>query len=280
MSEFKKEDFNQKDKSGIAEVFNSKYGEPIAFGYTADIYKSGDRAIKVFSGEFGKPEVFREAYAMACVEKAGVKIAKILDVHEEGGFWVTESEFIEGKDLLGGVFACSMQGNIAGAQDIIRRTAQIQADFNQRDAKGLPRYKDYAADVIRSSSYLEDGCKERTLSYLKELPDGCGIVHGDFHPQQVVADEAGELTVLDWVEAGAGALGCDAARTYMNFMFLPPVPPLMNPELKLAETYLEAYTEATGIMKEDIEKWLPIHAAISYGEKADWFNAGIKPYLL
>lgn len=280
MPEFKKEDFNQKDKSGIAEYFSAKYGEPIAFGYTADIYKSGDRAIKVFSKDFGKFMVFREAYAMACVEKAGVPMAKILDVREEGGFWITESEFIEGEDLLKGVFACSMKGDAKGAQDIIRKTAKLQASFNQKTAWGLPKYKDYAEDVISASPYLDDGCKKRTIDYLHGLPEGNFIVHGDFHPQQVLMTAGGDMVILDWVEAGSAAVGCDAARTYMNYLHLPPVPPLQNPELKLAETYIEAYTQETGVSKETIEAWLPVHAAINFGEKEEWFNAGIKKYLL
>lgn len=273
--------FNQKDKRGIPEHFTPKYGDPIAFGYTADIYRSGDRVLKVFSPEISKELVFREAYAMACIECAGINSPAVLAAYQEGGFWVVESEFINGVDMLSKIFEASVRGDVATVQDLIRHMAQLQAAIDHTSAKGLPSYKSYAADSIQVNKHLSQETIKKTLSLLQQLPNGDGICHGDFHPQNVLLLENGQSPyVIDWVEAGTAAPSCDPARTYMNLCHLPPVPPLMNPDLHMAEVYLDAYTSASGLTKDEILSWLPIHAAISYGEKEDWFNKQIAAYLL
>lgn len=280
MLEFKKTDFNQKDKSGISEAFVPKYGKHLAFGYTADIYLNGDQVIKVFSRDFEKDLVFREAFCMACVERTGINIPQILEIRQENGFWVVVSEYISGEDQLKAICAASMAGDVKKAQDILRRITAYQAEINQKVSPCLPDYREYVRTIITGNPHLSEVCREKTLQYLDTLPRGSGIVHGDFHPQNVLLREDGKMYVIDWVEAGSAALGADAARSYMNYLFMPPVPPLMNPELKLAEVYLETYMQETGVSKEEIEAWLPVHAAISYGEKADWYNTGIKRFLL
>lgn len=280
MPELKKEDFDQKDKSGISEAFDKKYGKPLAFGYTADIYRKDGKAIKVFSREFGKDLVFKEALCMSCAEYAGIKTARILSVRCEEGFWITESEYIDGTDQLKEIFAASIADDIDKVHEVVRKITILQADINRRTSPRLPRYKDNARKIICANEHLSQVCREKTVEYLEKLPDGDGIMHGDFHPQNVLVDKNGEMYVIDWVEAGSAPLGADAARTLMNYLVMPPVPPLMNPKLRLAQTFMTTYMDETGISKEDIEVWLPVHAAINYGEKADWYNEGIKQYLL
>lgn len=282
MSEKKleKDQFNQKDKTGIDEYFTPRYGKPMAFGYTADIYRSGDRVLKVFSPEFSKAMVYREACVMACIEDCGIRIPSITAVREEGGFWLTESEFVEGRDMLTIIFGFLASGDAESAHGVIRRMAAIQAKINRTSANGLQDYKAYAASVIRENTHLTETTRTRTLELLKSLPDGNGICHGDFHPQNVIVNSADEVCVLDWVEAGGSHPACDPARTYMNLCYLPPVPLFQNPDLRLAQVYMDAYTEQSGLTREEILAWLPVHAAISYGEKAEWYSAQIRKHLL
>lgn len=272
--------FDQKDKAGIAAYFTPKYGEPIAFGYTADIYRTGDRVLKVFSPALDKALAYREAYVMSCVESAGISMPSILAVREEGGFQLTETEFVEGRDMLSLLFASLAEGDVDGAHALIREMAVLQAQVNRTHAPGLLPYKAYAADRIAGNEHLSAQTRERTLALLAALPEGNGICHGDFHPQNVLIHPSGKRYIIDWVEAGASYPACDPARSYMNLSYLPPVPPLQNPALRLAETYLDAYTSASSLTRQEILDWLPIHAAISYGEKADWYSSQIRAHLL
>lgn len=273
-------EFDQKNKDGLAEAFVPKYGEPYAFGYTADVFKTGSSVLKVFSKEFTKDLIFREAYIGAAVESTELSVAKILGVRTEEGFWVIESEFIEGTDLLKDIFGASMTGDAAGVQEVIRQTARLQAKMNACEVAALPSYKEYARVRIANNDAISAACREKTLAYLADLPEGNKLCHGDFHPQNVLKSPQGELFIIDWVEAGYAPAACDAARTYMNLKHLPPVPPLQNPAFRMADVFMETYTQKTGIREEEITAWLPVHAAINYGEKAPWYSEAIKGYLL
>lgn len=283
MSDYKDEaalGMTNMDKTGIEAYFAPKYGKAIGFGFTADIYRDGQSVLKVFSPAFDKQAIFREAYAAACVEAAGVKSPAVYAVRREGGFYLTETAFVDGADMLSLLFGALAKDDLPEAYDLIRRMAALQADINRTSCPALPSYKLYAASCIRSGKRLTEDIRSRTLRYLEALPDGQGICHGDFHPQNVMVDQEGAMNVIDWVEAGSSHPACDAARTFMNLSCLPPVPVLQRPDLKLAQVYMEAYTEASGLSEEDIRAWLPVHAAINYNNKAPWYCEMIKQYLI
>lgn len=271
----------QMDKTGISEYFTPRYGEPLSFGYTADVYRDGDRVLKVYSPTFDKCTIFREAYAGACVESVGVRCPKVYGVRNEGGFFVLDTELVQGKDMLSMMMGFILGGDLEGAKELIRRMARLHAAANQSCCPGLPSYRAYAEMVIRGSKKLSDGQKERTLTYLAGLPDGDCVCHGDFHPQNVLVAPDGTMTVIDWAESGRACSACDPARTWMNLTCLPPIPPLQVPGLDLNETYLTAYLEASPeLTREDVMAWLPVHAAINYGNKEPWYCKMIEPWLL
>ena len=74
--------------------------ELIATTATKEVYRDGDKAIKVFNADFPKAEVLNEALITARVEEVGgVDVPKILEVGVFEGKWSITYEFIEGKTL-------------------------------------------------------------------------------------------------------------------------------------------------------------------------------------
>ena len=122
---------------------------------------------------------------------------------------------------------------------------------------------------IRYNPLLTDTEKQELLKMLEHMPNGNVLCHGDFHIGNVQADH-GSCIILDWAEVSSGPAAADACRTYMDYRYLGTylLPAEMIAEgmdMILAELFLEKYTAATGMTREEILSWLPLNAAALYG---------------
>lgn len=113
--------------------------------------------------------------------------------------------------------------------------------------------------------------------------DASGVIcHGDMHPFNVLVDDAGEVTVLDWSAAVLAPAAYDLGFTSL----LLAEPPLVVPRLlravvrragrTLSNRFLRAYEHATGaVIDRDVLAW---HQALiglrALVEVAGWVGAG------
>lgn len=262
--------------SDLIRVFSQEYGPQLGDGLTAAAFRIGDRVKKVYSHDIPKAEIFKEAYSMARVEAAGIRAPKVFGVTMEHGYWVLEMTCIEGRPLLESIGAALQAGDDETAYRYVARMAREQASINLSRGEGLPRCKDYAAEIIERNASLRPVQKERLLKLLAELPDGSYICHGDLHPNNYLLDGSNTLTAIDWPEVGLCVPAYDAARTYLN-MCHPAM--IRNGLRKLSDVFLDAYCEASGVTKEEIFAWLPIQAGMLVGYKKEDFSAVCAQYL-
>lgn len=256
-----------------------KFGRLISDdGLTANLFHSGTQAFKVFNADFDKADVFKEAYIMSCIERLGLDTTRVARVFCEGGHWIIEMNYIAGPVMLESLIQAITGNDMAEVDRLIDEMAALQHRINTTKAYGLPCYKNYAADAIANNPALTPAQVKRTLAYLGKLPDGDGIVHGDFHPINIMYDD-GKPTVIDWFQAGAGATGCDAARTYLNLRY-PPVPELQREGVALHKRYLDAYIRQSGLCFGDLEIWFPVFAALTIGGRDPEFSKAMVQYLL
>jgi thiamine kinase-like enzyme len=80
------------------------------------------------------------------------------------------------------------------------------------------------------------------------------LCHGDFVPSNIIVKENGEYVIIDWSHATQGNGSADVANTYLIFS--------MRNQKELAEKYVNLYCEKTGTDKKEIQRWIPIVAAI------------------
>lgn len=261
----------------VIEVFSKKYGEPLGDGLTAAVFLAKGCAVKVYGPDIRKTEVYKEAYIMSCVEEAGIAAPRVFGVYEEEGCQVLEMQYIRGKTLLSCIMQALAAGDEAQADRYVVQMAEAQGRINLTKKSELPDYKRYAEEVIRQNRALDEEQKLRLIRLLADLPDGEQICHGDLHPNNFLVSDGGELMAIDWPEVGKGVPGCDAARTYLNLCH-----PAMirNGRKKLCEVYLEAYCRAAQISREDMWKWLPVHAGMLVGYKKKDFSDVCAEYLL
>ena len=75
----------------------------------------------------------------------------------------------------------------------------------------LPRLRDA---ITRWSADWPEPARARAAGELALLPAETGLCHGDLHPGNVIVHPRG-LVVVDWVNASAGPLALDVARSFV-----------------------------------------------------------------
>jgi aminoglycoside phosphotransferase (APT) family kinase protein len=93
------------------------------------------------------------------------------------------------------------------------------------------------------------------------------LCHGDFHPLNVVADEGGHLTVLDWSDAALGDRHYDVARTVTLFSFVyaaaqTTIERMLLRSVKglLRSWYFGPYNKALPVERHRLRYWEAFHA--------------------
>lgn len=129
------------------------------------------------------------------------------------------------------------------------------------------------ADLAAAAAWL--------LSHRPAVGDGGVICHGDMHPFNVLRDEAGRVTVLDWSAAVLAPAGYDLGFTSL-LLAEPPllVPAALRPIVRragraLSERFLRAYEASAGPVDRVALVWYQALVCLrALVEVAGWVGAG------
>lgn len=256
----------------------SEFGELInEDGLTANLFRSGERAYKVFNRTVGKVEVYSEALKTAAAEEAGIPVARIRQTLWRDGHWALEMDYVQGDNMLKMLLQAISQGDMDKAYALVEQLAALHYQIHAGRAYEMPRYSIHIQGMIRCNASLSQAQKDRLLSYLEGMPDGNCLLHGDFHPGNVIFT-ANSPVILDWFTAGIGPPACDVARTYLN-MKHPPVP-WGSDELDIHGHYFRAYSRLSGMELDDIRRWFPLVSGMTCGGFDPVFNRQMRQYLI
>ena len=61
---------------------------------------------------------------------------------------------------------------------------------------------------------LFSGGSIETAAEINKLANGCTLLHGDFHPGNIIVDPDGELVLIDMMNLCRGPAAYDIARTF------------------------------------------------------------------
>lgn len=211
-----------------------------------EIYRDGDKLIKVFDNTFTKAEVLNEALNNARVEETGLKIPKLLDVSKIDGNWAITREFIEGKSLEE-----IMTENPDKEDEYLEKFVDLQLEIHSKNSPHLNKIKDKMHAKISASAY------EATIRYdlhnrLEGMKPHKKVLHGDYCPSNIIVTPDGEYYVIDWAHATQGNASADAARTYLVFY--------LQGKKERAEKYLDLFCKKADIAKQLVQQWMPIVA--------------------
>ncbi|MCD7796347.1 MAG: phosphotransferase [Clostridiales bacterium] len=211
-----------------------------------EIYRDGDKLVKVFNETFTKAQVLNEALNNARVEETGLKIPKLLNVSKVDGGWAIVREYIEGKSLFE-----LMAENPDKEDEYLEKFVDLQLEIHSKKSPHLNKIKDKMHAKISESSY------EATVRYdlhnrLEGMRPHTKVLHGDYCPSNIIVTPSGEYYVIDWAHATQGNASADAARTYLVFN--------INNQKELAEKYLNLFCKKVDIPKQLVQQWMPIVA--------------------
>lgn len=233
-------------------AFNMDLTNLIAKGTSADVYKDGEDAIKVYASSVPKTDVLLEALNTARVEETNLPMATIKSVSVVDGRWSTTMNYIEGKTL-----ADTIKENPDKLADYIEQMVDLQIQIHSKKSPLLNKLKDKLKGQIESLTEIDDIKKYDLLTRLDGMPKHTKVCHGDFEPRNILVSD-GKLYALDWIHASQGNASADVARTYLL---------LALDDMKVADLYMDIFCKKTNTAKKYVQTWLPIVAAAQLTKK-------------
>jgi aminoglycoside phosphotransferase (APT) family kinase protein len=128
--------------------------------------------------------------------------------------------------------------------------------------------------IIQSRQQLSTTIKATLLKLLETLPDGDSLLHGDFHPDNVMVTPHG-MVIIDWPNAAQGCPLADVARTTITLRIGEPVGKISLGLLILSRflrgifraAYVREYFRHSPFSEIDLRSWEVILAAQRIGDR-------------
>ena len=222
-------------------------GELIAKRADKEIYRNGDKVIKLFYNNYSKANILNEALNQARVEEIDVNIPKLLEVSKTDGKWAITTEYIEGVTL-----EQLMKENSDKIDEYLRRMVDLQVQILSHNVPMLNKLKDKMHSKIKQTG-LDATTRYELHTRLDGVPKHNKVCHGDFNPSNIIITPDDKAYVIDWAHVTQGNASADAARTYLLFS--------IAGETETAEKYLELFCKKTDTAKQYVQMWIPIVAA-------------------
>lgn len=224
-----------------------KIGELIAKRPDKEIYRNGDRTIKLFYDNFSKANILNEALNQARVEEMDINIPKLLEVSKIDGKWAIITEYIEGVTL-----EQLIKENPDKIDEYLERMVDLQVQILSHHVPMLNKLKDKMHGKINQTD-LDATTRYELHTRLDGVPKHNKVCHGDFNPSNIIITPDDKAYIIDWAHVTQGNGAADAARTYLLFS--------IAGDTETAEKYLKLFCEKTDTAKQYIQKWIPIVAA-------------------
>ena len=221
----------------------------IARRTTKEVYKDGDKTIKLFVENYSKANILNEALNQARVEEGtDLRIPKLVAVTKIENRWALVSEHIEGTPL-----DVLMREHPEKQEEYLNLFVDTQLNILSKRVPLLTPIKDKFRRKLQEATNIDDNVKYDLMHRLEGMKNHRKLCHGDYNPSNVIVMENGEVCVIDWSHVTQGNASADAARTFLLFS--------MNGETELAEKYLKLFSVKSEIPVNHLQRWIPIVAA-------------------
>lgn len=232
----------------------------LAEGRTAEVFDLGDgRVLKLLRHGFPSGLLDVEAEKTAAVHAAGVPAPAVHERRLVDGRPGIVMDRIDGVSMVDRIRSAPWTAGRCG-----HRLAAVHTRVLEAAGTGLPDIKDRLAGAIDATD-LPVRHRSVAKDALLRLPDGDRVLHGDFHPLNVIVDDD-RMTVIDWVDASAGSPSADVART--TWLMSPVVIPIEQPARRIIQAVAgfvrRGYLRAPPPMADPAEVYgwrLPVVAA-------------------
>ncbi|MDE7439931.1 MAG: phosphotransferase [Clostridia bacterium] len=212
-----------------------------------EIYRDGDKLVKVFDADFSKANILNEALNHARVEETDLNVPKIRSIEVVDGKWAIILDYIEGKTLQS-----LMDAHPEKEDEYLNLFVDLQMSVLSHKVPMLNKLKDKMQTKI-SSTDLDATTRYELHTRLDSMPKHTHLCHGDFNPTNVIITKDGTPYIIDWAHATQGNSSADVARSYLLFC--------LADKKELADKYLKLYCKKSDTAMQYIQRWIPIVAA-------------------
>ena len=230
--------------------------ELLAEGRTAEVYAYGEgQVLKLDRPDWNGLSTF-EATVLGALAEAGLPVA-----HQRG------TVTVEGRSgvLLDRVDGPPLLQELAEASPreldaLAGRFVALQLHCNETTVGGLPELVPRLGAEI-GASVSDDALRRELLHLLGTLDDGGrGVVHFDFHPNNVLVGPRGWV-IIDWITVAAGPSAADLARTLVLWgrRSTGPVGQFLRGVRREGQA-------RRGLAGEDLDAWIRVVAAARVAE--------------
>lgn len=223
---------------------------PIAERKTKTVYRDGDKTIKLFVENYSKANILNEALIQSRVEEnTDLKISRLLEVSKIQDRWALVTEYVEGTPL-----DVLMKEYPEKEEEYLEFFVNVQMEVLSKRVPLLNRTKDKYKRKLTEAQNIDENAKYELLQRLEGMKNHDELCHGDFVPSNIIVKENGDYSIIDWSHATIGNASGDVANTFLLFT--------TEQKSELAEKYVELYCKKTGTDKKEIQRWIPIVAAV------------------
>ena len=266
--------------------------ENFARGRSAEIFRVDDgKIMKLFFADYPREYAEKEYANTIIASEVGCISMKAYDKVEKDGRFGFVMDFIDG------VSQNDMPSkNPAYVFKAGKDLAKCHVEVQSKKAHGLEDVREQCVRILgtevmdpdallsdETMSFLNDDEKARAEAYLRSLPDEDGVLHLDFHTGNVLVDDKGECTVIDWMTAARGNRAVEYAL--MEFLFseaelFPEASELQRTFMGLirgsiGKQFYKEYNRLTPISPEEVDRYRLLALII----RRSWNIEFERPYL-
>ena len=212
----------------------------IAKGNSAEIYKQNENQIcKLFYKNYPKQLVEHEFNNAKIIYQLGINTPFAYDI-----VFIEERYGIIYEKLNGTTLLSKINNENTNVDFWIEKFVNFHKDFLKYQSGVLINYKDFLKLFASESVDL--------IKKIDNLQDGNFVLHGDFHPENVIVDNKSNLFLIDMMNVCKSPLLYDIARTY----FL----------LGYNQIFQERYLSLMGCNIEEIKPYLEVISLVRENE--------------
>lgn len=235
----------------------------LADGRTAELYARDEKyVVKLYRPGWSAEDAAVEFKLVQQIQGSGIPTPAAIELVTIDGRPGLIFERVNGRNMLE-----IIQADPTRLEALTKQLARLQAQMHNIRLDGLPDNQQRLQRKITTARPLSAEMKTAVLAHLKQLPQDNALLHGDFHPENILLTDDGPV-IIDWIDASLGHPLADVARTIIIISYGDPpgadaqtLARLQQIRQLFLSVYLETYGALRPFAPADLEAWkMPVAA--------------------